>query len=94
VRRRAFMAGLGAAVAWPVVAGAQQSGVPVVGFLASASEAAYAPTTAAVRSGLNEAGYVEKRNLLIEYRWAKTCRCRHQRSQGRTATNRPISRLP
>jgi putative ABC transport system substrate-binding protein len=70
MRRRAFIAGLGAAAAWPVVAGAQQSRVPVVGFLASASEAAYAPTIAAVRSGLNEAGYVEKRNLLIEYRWA------------------------
>jgi putative tryptophan/tyrosine transport system substrate-binding protein len=70
MRRREFIAGLGGAAAWPVAAGAQQSRVPVVGFLASASEAAYAPTIAAVRSGLNEAGYVEKRNLLIEYRWA------------------------
>jgi putative tryptophan/tyrosine transport system substrate-binding protein len=70
MRRREFMVGLGSAAAWPAVAGAQQSRVPVVGFLASASEAAYAPTIAAVRSGLNEAGYVEKRNLLIEYRWA------------------------
>jgi putative ABC transport system substrate-binding protein len=70
MRRRDFIAGLGGAAAWPVVARGQQSVVPVLGFLASASEAAYATTTAAVRSGLNEAGYVEKRNLLIEYRWA------------------------
>ena len=44
--------------------------MPVLGFLASASEAGYKATIAAVRSGLNEAGYVEKQNLLIEYRWA------------------------
>jgi putative ABC transport system substrate-binding protein len=43
---------------------------PGVGFLASASEARYTETAAAVRRGLNEAGYVEKQNLLIDYRWA------------------------
>jgi putative tryptophan/tyrosine transport system substrate-binding protein len=70
MRRREFIAGLGSAAAWPLVARAQQSGVPVLGFLASASEAGYTGTIASVRRGLNEAGYVEKRNLVIEYRWA------------------------
>ena len=70
VTRREFVAGLGSAAAWPVVARAQQLRVPVLGFLASASEASYSTTIAAVRRGLDEAGYVEKQNLLIEYRWA------------------------
>src|SRR5262249_13826699 len=65
-----LLATFGGAAAWPLVARAQQSVVPVLGFLASASEVAYTETLAAVRRGLNEAGYVEKRNLLIEYRWA------------------------
>jgi putative tryptophan/tyrosine transport system substrate-binding protein len=71
MRRREFI-GLvgGAAAVWPLVAWAEQSSVPVLGFLASASEGAYTTTLAAVRRGLNEAGYVEKQNLLIEYRWA------------------------
>ena len=42
----------------------------MLGFLGSAAEADYKTTTAAVRRGLNEAGYVEKQNLLIDYRWA------------------------
>jgi putative tryptophan/tyrosine transport system substrate-binding protein len=70
MRRRAFIAGLGGAAAWPVMARAQQLAVPVLGFLASASEAAYTTTIAAVHRGLNEASYIEKQNLLIEYRWA------------------------
>ena len=70
MRRRTFIAALGSAAAWPLVASAQQSRMPVLGFLVSASEAAYTDTIAAVRRGLNEAGYVEKQNLLIEYRWA------------------------
>jgi putative tryptophan/tyrosine transport system substrate-binding protein len=69
-RRREFIAGLGGAAVWAHAARAQQSRVPVLGFLASASEAAYTTTIAAVRRGLSEAGYVEKQNLLIEYRWA------------------------
>ena len=70
MRRREFIAGLGSAAAWPLVARGQQLRVPLLGFLASASEAGYSTTIAAVRRGLNEAGYVEKQNLLIEYRWA------------------------
>src|SRR5262245_44330290 len=60
----------GAAAAWPLVARAQQARTPVLGFLGSAAEADYKTTTAALRRGLNEASYVEKQNLVIEYRWA------------------------
>jgi ABC transporter substrate binding protein len=66
VRDHAF----GGAPAWPFAVRAQQARMPVLGFLGSASETDYATTTAALRRGLNEAGYVEKQNLLIDYRWA------------------------
>jgi putative ABC transport system substrate-binding protein len=71
LRRREFIAGFGSAVAWPVVARAQQSAVPVVGFLHSASAAAIANLVAAFRKGLAEAGYVEGQNVAIEYRWGE-----------------------
>jgi putative tryptophan/tyrosine transport system substrate-binding protein len=70
MRRRDFIKVIGGTVAWPLAARAQQARTPVVGFLASASEARYTNTLTSFRKGLNEAGYVEKRNLLIEYRWA------------------------
>jgi putative ABC transport system substrate-binding protein len=62
MRRRQFIAMLGgAAAAWPISGEAQQSRMPVLGFLGSASETSYTATLAAVRRGLNEAGLVESR---------------------------------
>jgi putative tryptophan/tyrosine transport system substrate-binding protein len=69
-RRREVLTLLGGAVAWPLAAGAQQA-MPVVGFLHSGLPAPYAGRVAAFRQGLSEAGFVESRNLTIEYRWAE-----------------------
>jgi putative tryptophan/tyrosine transport system substrate-binding protein len=71
VRRRDFIAGLGGAAVWPVVARAQQSRLPVIGFLNAASPDGYVPMLAAFHQGLKETSYIEGQNVTIEYRWAE-----------------------
>jgi putative ABC transport system substrate-binding protein len=72
MRRREFIGSLiGTAVAWPVDAGAQQSAMPVVGFLGAQTPELFASRLRAFRQGLAESGYVEGRNVAIEYHWAQ-----------------------
>jgi putative ABC transport system substrate-binding protein len=77
VQRRSFLTLLGgAAAAWPVAARAQQPAMPVVGVLNLGSPEASAGRVAAFRKGLGETGYVEGRNVAIEFHWAHNDRDR------------------
>jgi putative ABC transport system substrate-binding protein len=71
MRRRHFIALFGGAAAWPVVASAQQPIARTIGYLSPRSAGVEGDLLAAFRKGLSEAGYVENRNLAIEYRWAE-----------------------
>jgi putative ABC transport system substrate-binding protein len=72
IDRRSFIAGLGSTAAWPVVARAQQGAVPVIGILHQGTfNETRRALDEALRNGLADTGFVEGRNLLIEYRWAE-----------------------
>jgi putative ABC transport system substrate-binding protein len=72
MRRRDFITFLGAAAAsWPRTVRAQQPASPIIGFLAEGSPDAMAPRIAAFHQGLDEIGYVEGRNVTIDWRWAE-----------------------
>ena len=72
MRRREFIAFVGCtAAAWPLPAQAEQSAVPVIGFLNSASPQPFANYVAGFRAGLKETGYVDGQNVVIEFRWAE-----------------------
>jgi putative ABC transport system substrate-binding protein len=71
MRRREFIAGLAGSAAWPLVAGAQQTALPVIGYLSGVLPAHEKPYLAEFLGGLGETGFVEGRNVLIEYRYAE-----------------------
>jgi putative tryptophan/tyrosine transport system substrate-binding protein len=72
MRRREFIAvaSVGVAVAWPLAARAQQTAMPVIGFLNSRTAADTGHLVRGFRRGLAESDYVEGQNVAIEYRWA------------------------
>ena len=71
MKRREFVSLFGTAITWPLVAHAQQPTLPVVGFLNAASAQNYTRQLAAFLKGLGESGYVDGRNVAVEYRWAE-----------------------
>jgi putative ABC transport system substrate-binding protein len=71
MRRRAFIASLGSAAAWPLLAGAQQPALPLIGFLHPRSRADAVPLIAAFRQGLQEMNFIEGTNFAVEFRFAE-----------------------
>jgi putative ABC transport system substrate-binding protein len=68
--RREFIAGLGSAAAWPVVAHGQPRGMPVIGYLSFGTPREGVGSVSAFLQGLAAAGYVEGRDVAVEFRWA------------------------
>ena len=71
MKRREFIALFGGALAWPITGRAQRSAITTIGYLSTRSPGEAKYVTDAFIRGLNEGGYVEGRNLAIEYRWAE-----------------------